>query len=147
MFSTLQSLRDQLSSLFGGSNSGPPQFGANVSPTGATYPTAENTSLDWNPAEQRNGGAGSSGFGLNSNTLGLGLNGLQALGSFLQGNKAYKLASDQFDFTKGITNTNLNNSIKSYNTALEDRLRARGVTEGTDPAVVQSNIARNRLSR
>ena len=46
-----------------------------------------------------------------------------------------------------MTNTNLNNSIQSYNTSLEDRARARGVMEGQSDEQVQSYIDKNKLSR
>lgn len=88
-----------------------------------------------------------SGFGMNAGTLGAGLQGLQSLNSLFQGNKAFGLARDQFKLQKELTNTNLNNSIKSYNTTLEDRLRSRGVAEGTDAATVQDEIDRKRLTR
>lgn len=132
----------KLAALFGNGTT-PGQFGGDISPTGMTYPTAENTGANWSPIAGTNG----SGLGFNLGTLGVGVNGLAALGGLLQGQKAFGLAKDQFNFAKSTTNTNLNNSIKSYNTALEDRLRSRGVAEGTDSATVEANIQRNRLSR
>lgn len=91
--------------------------------------------------------ATSNGFGLNMGTAQLGLAGLSALAGLIQGRNALGLAKDQFNFTKDVTNTNLNNQVKAYNTTLEDRLRSRGVAEGTDAAAVAAQIERNRLSR
>ncbi|WVK89989.1 hypothetical protein [Burkholderia phage vB_BpP_HN02] len=93
-------------------------------------------------------GAGSfGGLGLNMPTLQLGLGAIGSLANLWGGFQAQKLARDQFDFTKGITNTNLNNSIKSYNTALEDRARARGAAEGQTADQIASYVDRNRISR
>lgn len=92
-------------------------------------------------------GAGGFKFGLNSPTLQMGMQGLNTLGNLWGAFEAQKLAREQFDFTKNTTNTNLNNSIKSYNTALEDRARSRGFTEGQSTGQTQSYIDNNRLSR
>lgn len=55
-------------------------------------------------------------FGLGALNTGFGIySGLKQLG----------LAEDQLNFTKNAFNTNLANSIKSYNNALEDRARSR----------------------
>lgn len=55
-------------------------------------------------------------FGLGALNTGFGIySGLKQLG----------LAKDQLNFTKNAFNTNLANSIKSYNNALEDRARSR----------------------
>lgn len=141
---TMQELQQQLGSWFGGGgNQQAGQFGGNVSPTGMTYPTAENTSMGWSPTS----GASGSGIGFNMPTAGLALGGLQAIGGLLQSQKAFKLAKDQFKFTKDVTNTNLNNSIKSYNTSLEDRLNARGFVEGRDTGETAAEIERKRLTR
>lgn len=92
-------------------------------------------------------GGASSGLGFNLGTGQLALQGLGALGNLWNANKANKMAADQFKFAKGITNTNINNSIQAYNTALADRYRARGITEGTSEADVAAQIERNRLTR
>lgn len=94
------------------------------------------------------GGAGTGfNFGLNAPTLQMGLSGLNTLGNLWGAWQANSLARDQLDFTKSVTNTNLNNSIRSYNTALEDRARSRGFTEGRSDSEVQDYISANRLSR
>lgn len=101
------------------------------------------------PGGEYAAGAGSGGFkfGLNAPTAQMGLQGLNTLGSLWGAFQAQKLAREQFDFTKSTTNTNLNNSIKSYNTSLEDRARSRGFTEGQSGGQIQSYIDSNRLSR
>lgn len=143
---TLQDIQRQLGSFFGGGQAGD-WGGGSVSQTGMTYPTQENTNMNWSPVAGAGAVSGAAGLGFNMPTAGLAIGGLQALGSFLQGNKALSLAQDQFKFQKNLANANLNNSIKSYNNTLEDRLNARGVMEGRDAASVADEINRKRLSR
>lgn len=89
----------------------------------------------------------SSQLGMNIPTFQLGLSTLGSLGNLYGAFQSNKLAKDQFNFTKDITNTNLNNQIKSYNTALEDRARSRAVAENRDSASADAYIERNKLSR
>lgn len=96
------------------------------------------------------GGLGSGGFfsgmsGLDKAQLGLGaLNSLYGIWGGIQANN---MAKKQFRLGSAIANTNLDNSIKSYNTSLEGRARARGAMEGQTDAQVSAYIDRNRLSR
>lgn len=97
------------------------------------------------------GGLGNSlsdaGIGLNLPTMQLGLSGLGALNTIFQGRQANRLARDQLNFARDVTNTNLRNQVQSYNTALEDRARSRGVVEGRSTDYTDEYIERNRLSR
>lgn len=86
-------------------------------------------------------------FGANMPTVQAGLGALTSLAGLFQGMQANKLARDQFRFTRDVTNTNLNNSITSYNTALSDRANARAKTQGDSDAERDSYVAANRLSR
>ena len=90
-----------------------------------------------------------SGFklGFNMPTFQMGFQGLNALGNLWGAWQSNRLARDQLDFTKRITNTNLNNQIQSYNTALEDRARSRAAVEGQTSAQEQAYVDRNRLTR
>lgn len=92
-------------------------------------------------------GGASQGLGLNIPTFQLGLGALGSLANIYGGFQANRLAKDQLSFTKDITNTNLNNSIKSYNTALEDRARSRAVAENRDQSTADEYIEKNKLSR
>lgn len=91
--------------------------------------------------------AGGFQLGMNAPTIGMGLSGLNSLANIWGAWQSNKLAKDQLDFTKATTNTNLNNSIKSYNTSLEDRARTRGFTEGQSASQIQDYVSTNRLSR
>lgn len=95
-------------------------------------------------SNQANGGWdwGKIGSGIN-----IGMQGLSALGGLWGAYQSNKLARDNFNFTKSVTNTNLDNQIKSYNTSLEDRARSRAVMEGQSPTETADWIERNRLQR
>ena len=85
-------------------------------------------------------------LGMNIPTFQLGLGALGSLGNLYGAFQSNKLAKDQFNFAKGIANTNLNNQIKSYNTALEDRARSRAVAENRDQSTADAYIAANKLT-
>lgn len=74
----------------------------------------------------------------------LALSGLETLGSIWNSFQQMKLAKKTFKFQKNAFKTNLANSTKVYNTALEDRIRARFATEGR-PDEADAQIARQRL--
>lgn len=86
-------------------------------------------------------------LGMNAPTFQLGMQGIGTLGNLWGAWQSSKLAKDQLNFTKSMANANLNNQIKSYNTALEDRSRSRAVAEGQTSAEAQAYVDRNRLSR
>jgi len=93
-----------------------------------------------------NSGLGS-GLGMNIGTGQLALGGLGSLAGIWGALNSNKLANQQFKFTKDTTNTNLNNQIKSYNTALEDRITARAATQGQDSAYVNDYLNKHRMNR
>jgi len=74
----------------------------------------------------------------------LALGGLQTLGSIWSSFQQMKLAKKSLKFQKDAFRTNLANSTKVYNTALEDRIRARYATEGRSEQA-DAKIAENRL--
>lgn len=93
------------------------------------------------------GSTGNSGFGLNLGTLGFGLNALGTLGGLYSGISALNLANKQYNLQSQMANANLNNSIKSYNTALNDRISSRAVAENKGQDYVNNYMQQNQLSR
>lgn len=104
-----------------------------------------NGNLDNSLFGSGNGSAGQ--LGMNIPTFQLGLGAIGSLANIYGGFQANKLAKDQLNFAKSVTNTNLNNQIKSYNTALEDRARSRAVAENRDQSTADAYIAANKLTR
>jgi hypothetical protein len=84
-------------------------------------------------------------FGMNLGTGQLILGGVQALGNLWAAFQAQKLAKEQFNFQKGVTNTNLANQIQSYNTSLADRINARAFTEGRSEVYAEQYIDKNKM--
>ena len=85
------------------------------------------------------------GFGFNMPTLALGIQGLSALGNLWSGFQANKMAQKQYNLAKEAYQTNLANSIKSYNTALTDRIRARAAMETGDRNAYDDYLNENKL--
>lgn len=116
-----------------------------------TVPTALNTSENWTPPNYKGGPAGAggagTGLGMNVGTGQLALSGLGSLAGLWGASQQNKMAKEQFSFQKNMANTNLNNQMKSYNTALEDRMTSRGAVEGRDAAYTASEIDRRKLTR
>ena len=93
--------------------------------------------------------AAGSGLGFNLGTLNMGVNALAAIGGLYNAFQSNKLAKEQFAFTKEVTNTNLNNQIKTFNTTMEDRARARARLDGREDVegYTQDYMNKNRISR
>ena len=87
----------------------------------------------------------------NLQSIGAGIQGLGSLagafGNLYMGNKALKFAKDQFNFQKDLANTNLNNSIKSYNTKLGDIANTRSVMETGSTGKYDNWYNDNKLTR
>lgn len=85
------------------------------------------------------------GGGLNFDNLGSLAESLGSLGSLWAGFQANKVAKDALSFQKKSYNTNLANQLQSYNTALEDRMKARAGQMGLSEQETRALIERNRL--
>lgn len=83
--------------------------------------------------------------GLNLRAVGGLAEGLASLGSLYGAFQMNKLARDSLDFQKKSYKQNLANQTKSYNTALEDRLRTRGIQNGTSRARTAAEIEKHSL--
>lgn len=77
----------------------------------------------------------------------LGLAGIGTIGSLWGAFQAANLAKKQFNFTRDVTETNMANQLKTYNTSLTDRANNRAIVEGRDAAYTQNYIDTNKLSR
>ncbi len=102
-----------------------------------------------NPLIGSAGNTGNQGLGLGMNmpTLQLGMGALNSFANLWQSWNASKLAKEQFKFAKEFANTNLNNQIQSYNTALSDRAGSRAVMEGRSPESAQAYVQANAMRR
>lgn len=122
---------------------GPDIFGMDQTPVGQGIP-------DFSGTFGRSGGApggglfaGMTGF----DKLNMGLQGLSTIGGLISSFGALSLAKKQFRLQKDVLNTNLNNQIKAYNTALDDKARSRAVVEGQSDTERDAYIAANKATR
>lgn len=114
--------------------------------------SGDSQQFNWLGNGSQNGNSGLAGsaqstLGANIPTFQLGLSGLTSLANLWGAFQSNKLANNQFDYTKQITNTNLANQIKSYNTALSDKATARASMEGWSDSQTQDYIDKNKLSK
>ena len=84
-------------------------------------------------------------LGMNIGTGQLVLGGIGTIGNLWASWQAQKLAKEQFNYQKDITDTNLANQIQSYNTALTDRITSRGFTQGDSQSTIDQYIEENSL--
>lgn len=94
------------------------------------------------------GGAGGGGFFGNMNGMqkaGAIIGGLASLANIFAGFKALSMAKKNMRFQQDFANRNYANQLKSYNTALADRARARGFTEGQSSSQVDEYYNKNKL--
>jgi hypothetical protein len=94
------------------------------------------------------GGQGGGFFGgMNGmQSVGAVLGGLQSLSNMFLGFQALSQAKKQFKTQRAFSNANLENQVKSYNTALEDRARSRAAVEDQSASQAQGYIDKNRLN-
>lgn len=90
---------------------------------------------------------GESGLGFNVGTGNLVLGGIAAIGNIWNAWEANKLAKEQFAYKKDVTEANMANQIKSYNTTLEDRIRSRSAMESTSQASANRYMESHKLTR
>lgn len=83
--------------------------------------------------------------GVNLEGLGSIMGGIGSLAQIYSSLKAIGVAEDNLDFQRDAFGKNLSNQRQSYNTALEDRTRARMHTEGKTSADVDAYLAKHSL--
>lgn len=88
---------------------------------------------------------GDTGSMFTLDNVGKGFDAVKALGSMWNSYQQNRLAKDSLAMSKQAYRANLANQVSSYNTALEDRIRARYNTQGNTQAEADVYIARNRL--
>ena len=98
-----------------------------------------------NPTNNQN--TPGTGLGMNVGTMGLALGGLNTIGSLWNAWEANKLAKEQFAFSKDFANSNLKNSMESYNTTLENHTDARASYEGWSNQEANAYVREHRLSK
>lgn len=84
-------------------------------------------------------------IGMNIGTGQLALGAIGTIGNLWAAWQAQKLAKEQFNFQKGVTNTNLANQIQSYNTALTGRAESRGYMQGDNAEQTAQYVEENQL--
>ena len=84
-------------------------------------------------------------LGMNLGTGQLVLGGIGTIGNLWSAWQAQNLAKEQFNYQKGITDTNLANQIQSYNTALSDRMNSRGFMQGDSQSTIDQYIEENSM--
>lgn len=77
---------------------------------------------------------GIDGLGRNLDTLKMGVGVLGGVANIWSGLQQNKLAQKSFNYQKGLADTNMANSIRSFNLQLDDKLRSRQVVEGSSDA-------------
>ena len=130
----------------------PPSPGAGAQNPAAAYfqqnPMAANSGMGralTAPGVQAPGTSAGTPLGMNLGTANLALGGIGTLGDLWAAFNTQKLAKEQFQYQKGITDTNLANQIQSYNTSLVDRINARSFMQGDSQATTDQYIAENSL--
>lgn len=117
-----------------------PSFGGDpLNPYGQNISQMINMSTPQNGFQMAGGQSAVPAFnpgqiGFNIPTLNMGLSGLSTIAGLIGGFQSMNLAKKQFNFTKGVTETNLTNSVNAYNTALDDKIRSRAIMEGQTEA-------------
>lgn len=81
----------------------------------------------------------------NTNNIGLVIGGIQTLGSLWNSYQQQKIAKEQLALQREAFQTNLANNTQTYNTALEDRIRARYNTEGRTSQEADQYLSENSL--
>ena len=102
---------------------------------------------DGNIIAPSTGGGGFKNWISDGQNLGAVIQGFGTMAQAYLGWQAMKQAKQQLNFQKEAFNANLNNSISSYNTSLEDKIRGRTSNYEGKEADVQAYLAKHSLKR
>lgn len=86
-----------------------------------------------------------SGFWSKDGGAGMILGGVQVLGNLWSSYQSHKIAKEQMAFAREQWDTNLANQTQTYNTALEDRIRARHAYSGQGEGETQAYLDKHSL--
>lgn len=116
-------------------------------PVNTSLPQVGGTTID--PVTGGGGnGAGmqqGSGFWSKEGGAGLAISGIQTLGSLWNSYQSHKMAKEQMKFAREQFDTNIGMQKQTYNTALEDRIRARHHTEGKGSGQTDAYLNKHKL--
>lgn len=93
-------------------------------------------------ADAMNGGKDNTSMASMFDWTKLGLGAAVSMANLYNGWQAGKLAKQQFEYSKGLSDTNLYNSATNYNAALESQAKSAGIMNGTSDADVAAHIAK-----
>lgn len=122
----------------------------NITPI-APSPSAANPQGTWSSLSGISTAPAQGGFmnWMNTNSAGLGMafQGIGTIANIYGGLQQLKQNKEAFNWQKSVGETNLANSIKSYNTQLADRAASRGKSQGWSQEQVDEYVKSNQLSR
>lgn len=133
----------------GGPNVAVPKVNTSVAPAGIISDTTGQGTKPGDTLEQVGlfGNLTNKDGSLNWGSLGNIANIVGSFGGLWNAFQSQKLARETFNFEKQAYNTNLNNTLKSYNTALEDRAYSRATQNNADRSTAQQYVDQNRMTR
>lgn len=95
----------------------------------------------------RNANTPPSKWATGAQTFGSVAQGLAGLGNIYLGLQGMKQQKKAFEFNKGVTNTNLNNSINDYNRRLNDTLTNRSLNNGGGQSYISDQLSKYSAKR
>lgn len=99
------------------------------------------------PASTDDTGFFGKGFSNTLGVIGLGLNGLVGIGSYLNGRKQLALAKQAMQQQQNNFNESYNAALKNYNTSLADRIMNRANFQTGNAHAYDDEIAANQMER
>lgn len=120
---------------------------ASLGTAGFGFMPSQAQGINWDTSALNTPGGGGESWWQTPGMVGGIAQGIGALAGAWNAHRGLGLARDQFRFQKEAYNTNLANSIQSYNTSLEDRIRGRTSDYEGKEQDVQGYLNRHSLRR